>query len=70
MPRVPTYVPSSRSRRRVVEDVVHQVVAVGSRNRAKAQEFIDKFARGDKSVKAYGTYEEVYADKVGVLGNR
>lgn len=31
---------------------------------AKAQEFIDKFARGDKSIKAYGTYQEVYGDKV------
>ena len=31
---------------------------------AKAQEFIGKFARGDKSIKAYGTYQEVYDDKV------
>ena len=37
---------------------------------AKAHEFIDKVARGEKSIKAYGTYQEVYADKVGALGNR
>ncbi|KZT10058.1 NAD-binding protein [Laetiporus sulphureus 93-53] len=44
-------------------DVVHQVVAVGSRNGEvhKAQAFIDTYAPG-KNVKAYGTYEEVYAD--------
>lgn len=53
-----------------MEDVVHRVAAVGSRHAATAQEFIDKFGRGDKSIKAYGTYEEVYADKVGILGNR
>jgi hypothetical protein len=47
-----------------VDDVVHRVTAVGSRHIVKAQEFIDKFARGDKSIKAYGTYQEVYADKV------
>lgn len=45
-------------------DVVHKVVAVGSRSVAKAQEFIDKYAAGNKSIKALGTYEEVYADKV------
>lgn len=47
-----------------MDDVVHKVTAIGSRNMAKAQEFIDKFARGDKSIKAYGTYQEVYGDKV------
>ena len=56
--------------RRTVDDVVHTVTAVGSREAVKAQEFIDKFARGDKSIKAYGTYQEVYADTVRTLGNR
>lgn len=37
---------------------------MGSRNVEKAKEFIDTVAGGDKSIKAYGTYEEVYADKV------
>ena len=48
-----------------MDDVVHKVSAVGSRSVAKAQEFIDNSAHGDKSIKAYGTYEEVYADTVG-----
>ncbi|KAF9006004.1 NAD(P)-binding protein [Cyathus striatus] len=48
---------------RDVHDVVHKVVAVGSRSVAKAQEFIDKVAGGEKSIKPYGTYEELYADK-------
>lgn len=47
-----------------MDDVVHKVTAIGSRDMTKAQEFIDKFARGDKSIKAYGTYQEVYVDKV------
>ena len=47
-----------------VDDVVHKVTAVGSRDMAKAWGFIDKSAYGDKSIKAYGTYQEVYADKV------
>ena len=53
-----------------MEDVVHKVIAIGSRNATKAQEFVGKFARGDKSIKAYETYEEVYADKVVILENR
>lgn len=52
-------------RRRDVEDIVHKVVAVGSRTVQKAQEFINKYTTGgDLSIKAYGTYAEVYADKV------
>lgn len=47
-----------------MDDVVHKVAAVGSRSVAKAREFIDGSAHGDTSIKAYGTYEEVYADKV------
>jgi len=49
-----------------VDDIVHKVAAVGSRDAVKAQEFVDKFAGGDKTIKAYGAYEEVYADEVGV----
>lgn len=44
--------------------MVHKVTAVGSRSVAKAQKFINDFVNGDKTVKAYGTYDEVYADKV------
>lgn len=50
--------------RRDVHDVVHKVVAVGSRSVEKAQEFIDSIAGSDKAIKAYGSYEEVFADKV------
>ena len=39
-------------------------MSVGSRSVEKAQEFIDRVAGGNKSIKAFGTYEEVYADKV------
>jgi predicted dehydrogenase len=48
---------------RGVDDVVHKVSAVGSRSVSKAQEFINEYAGGDKAIKAYGTYDEVYADK-------
>ncbi len=50
--------------RRDVHDVVHKVAAVGSRSVASAEKFISTVAGGDKAIKAYGTYEEVYADKV------
>ena len=52
-----------------MDDVVHKVTAVGSRDLARVHDFIDKFARSDEAVKAYGTYEQVYADKVRVQGN-
>ncbi|KAG7443604.1 NAD(P)-binding protein [Guyanagaster necrorhizus] len=48
---------------RDVHDVVHKVVAVGSRTTEKAQEFINTNAGGASSIKAYGSYREVYADK-------
>jgi trehalose/maltose hydrolase-like predicted phosphorylase len=48
---------------RGVTDVVHKVVAVGSRDVRKAQEFVDVVLAGDKAIKA-GTYEDVYADEV------
>ncbi|KAH7929088.1 NAD(P)-binding protein [Leucogyrophana mollusca] len=48
---------------RDVHDVVHKITAVGSRSVAKADEFIAEFAGGDKSIKGYGSYTEVFADK-------
>ncbi|PPQ91465.1 hypothetical protein CVT25_013722 [Psilocybe cyanescens] len=43
---------------RDVHDVVHKVASVGSRSVEKAQEFIDRVAGGDKSIKGFGSYEE------------
>ncbi|KAG5221250.1 NAD(P)-binding protein [Salix suchowensis] len=40
-----------------------KVAAVGSRTVDKAKEFIATVAGGDKTIKAYGSYAEVYADK-------
>ncbi|KAF8889338.1 NAD(P)-binding protein [Infundibulicybe gibba] len=48
---------------RDVTDIVHKVAAVGSRSVDKATEFITNIAGGDTSIRAYGTYAEVYADK-------
>ncbi|KAG8687432.1 hypothetical protein FRC11_007246, partial [Ceratobasidium sp. 423] len=48
---------------RNVTDVIHKVVAVGSRDVTKAQEFIDKHASASPETKAYGNYEEVVGDK-------
>ncbi|KAH8832257.1 hypothetical protein DL96DRAFT_1581480 [Flagelloscypha sp. PMI_526] len=47
---------------RDVTDVLHKVVAIGSRNIQTAQKFIDDVCGGDKTIKARGTYEEVYND--------
>ncbi|KAF9221402.1 NAD(P)-binding protein [Gyrodon lividus] len=47
---------------RDVHDVVHKVTAVGSRNVDSANEFIAEYASCDSSIKAYGSYAEVYAD--------
>ncbi|KAG2349693.1 NAD(P)-binding protein [Suillus weaverae] len=49
--------------RRGTNDVVHKVTAVGSRSAEKAQKFINEFVNGDKTGRAYGTYDKVYADK-------
>ncbi|TRM65271.1 hypothetical protein BD626DRAFT_399275 [Schizophyllum amplum] len=49
---------------RDVHDVAHKIAAVGSRSVAKAQEFIDAKAKGDETIKAYGSYDELYADPV------
>ncbi|KAF8740738.1 hypothetical protein AX14_007378 [Amanita brunnescens Koide BX004] len=50
--------PSTRG----THDVIHRLVAVGSRSVQKAQHFVNAYANGDPSVKAYGSYEEIYAD--------
>lgn len=52
---------------RDVHDVVHKVVAIGSRSVESAQKFIDDKANGDKSIKAYGSYDEVFTDTVSLL---
>ena len=43
---------------------MHKVTAVGSRSVEKAREFIDRILGADSSIKPYGSYDEVYADKV------
>lgn len=48
---------------RGVTDVAHKLVAVGSRSVAKAQDFISSEAGGDETIKAYGSYDQVFADK-------
>lgn len=48
---------------RGVADITHKVVAVGSRDSSKAQEFIDKHAPSHQDIKAYGSYDEVVKDK-------
>ncbi|KAA1468817.1 NAD(P)-binding protein [Dentipellis sp. KUC8613] len=47
---------------RGVQDIVHKVAAIGSRNVDSAQKFIAEHAGGDANIKAYGTYEDVYND--------
>ena len=49
---------------RNVSDVVHKVTAVASRNVETAQHFVNKELKSDSSVKAYGTYDELFADPV------
>lgn len=66
--------PSARD----VKDVVHAVVAVGSRNKEKAQEFVSQnVADGGWAQKcglvktppqAFGSYPEVWNHKVGGFG--
>lgn len=52
--------------------MAHKVVAVASRSQAKAQAFVDSHLADDahKGVKAYGSYEELYADPVSCLSLR
>ena len=40
------------------------MLGLGSRSTESAQKFIDAYINGDKNVKAYGSYAEVFADKV------
>ncbi|KAL0577517.1 hypothetical protein V5O48_004458 [Marasmius crinis-equi] len=47
---------------RDVQDVAHKIAAVGSRSVDSAQSFIDRILGGDKDIKAYGSYAELYAD--------
>ncbi|EJD07388.1 NAD-binding protein [Fomitiporia mediterranea MF3/22] len=47
---------------RDVHDVVHKIVAVGSRSVDSARKFIDDEIK-DSSVKAYGSYDELFADQ-------
>ncbi|THG99148.1 hypothetical protein EW026_g3155 [Hermanssonia centrifuga] len=47
---------------RNVQDVVHEVIAVGSRSVESANKFIQEHAPGNPNIRAYGTYNEVYAD--------
>lgn len=48
-------------------DVVHSIAAVGSRSVESAQKFIQDYAKGDSNIKAYGTYNEVFADPVSMI---
>ncbi|KIJ55324.1 hypothetical protein M422DRAFT_23927 [Sphaerobolus stellatus SS14] len=48
---------------RGTEDVAHQVIAVGSRDQAKAEAFIKETGADRDNAKGYGTYEGVYNDK-------
>ncbi len=47
-----------------MQDVVHEVIAVGSRSVESANKFIQEHAPGNPNIRAYGTYNEVYADPV------
>ncbi|KAK9458166.1 hypothetical protein V1511DRAFT_491920 [Dipodascopsis uninucleata] len=47
---------------RGVADIVHMPVAVASRSKEKAEEFIKANAPGVSGIKAYGSYAELYAD--------
>ena len=56
--------PDVLSSNRNVSDVVHSVAAVGSRSVESAQKFIQEYAGGGENIKAYGSYDEVFADPV------
>jgi hypothetical protein len=45
---------------------VHKVVAVGSRTHDKAMDFVRTVLGDDRDIVAYGSYEELYADEVGL----
>lgn len=50
-------------------DVEHRVVAAGSRSATKAEEFIKETKAYQHNATAYGSYEQVYADKAGIYRN-
>ncbi|KAH0836598.1 hypothetical protein J3R83DRAFT_8298 [Lanmaoa asiatica] len=52
------------SHSRDVHDIAHRITAIGSRSVESAVRFIAENANGDPSIKAYGSYAEVYADSV------
>lgn len=51
---------------RDVYDITHRITAVGSRSHSSAERFIREVVTGNgaesSNIKAYGTYEEVFAD--------
>ena len=53
---------------RDVNDVVHKIVGVGSRSVDSARKFIETEIKDD-SVKAYGSYDGLFADPVSLLHN-
>jgi hypothetical protein len=53
-------------RTRGVTDVKHKIAAVASRDAQKARSFIKENLDDDSSIKAYGSYQELYDDQVRV----
>jgi predicted dehydrogenase len=49
---------------RGVTDVKHKIAAVASRDVQKARSFIKENLDDDSSIKAYGSYQELYDDQV------
>ena len=50
-----------------MKDITHSVAGVASRDKNRAQQFINDYCGPDKNnAKAYGTYEELVADPVTV----
>lgn len=54
---------------RGVEDVQHKIVAVASRSKENAENFVSKLeiGGGDEEVKTYGSYQDLYNDQVSLL---
>lgn len=50
--------------RRGVQDVIHKVTAVGSRNIDSARSFVEKLIDANERTKTYGDYTGVYNDPV------
>lgn len=50
---------------REVQDIIHQIVAVGSSSGLdRAQDFVKEHCNNDPNVKAYGNYKDFLADEV------